>query len=479
MKQNVHHNLSVALTKRKWVGFLTELHTQFWREAEAPRQNIFANVNRSAVQAQFAVRCFYALTLYIALTQLQRWRFFAQLEPLNLVWPVAWLEIAPWPTALFAILLFFVGSAVLALVFSDRRWARGLVFLGVLEFYALFYSFNAVSHRDHLFVLAAFMLVLLSRPPLQGGVAQRKIYLMSFFGVQAMILLVYTMSGFMKLLVSLNALRTGGLTLFHPEALTLHIARSQLNGETLLGPVLLQLPTFGWFLFVLVFFLELFGFHVAFRPSLHRPYGAMMIGMHIGIAAAMGLFFNTHVLTVALFLVASPFVPRTFDFWGTVHDLPMVGPFTTSLRLKLHGRRKLAEPGNAVYIYYDGECGFCDRFVQTLLRHPLPANVKFGTRQGSSFRELQARYPYLATADSVATFTQIGGEERVYVRGEAALGALALTRGPQSFLFFLFMLIPPPFLDWGYRLITALRRHLIADHCTLPTAGQRERFIDL
>jgi hypothetical protein len=121
------------------------LYTQFWREAQAPRDNLFANVERSFIHAQVLVRCFYAAMLYVALTQLQRWQLFEQLSPLNTLWPVSWVLWVPWQTALYSVLGLFVVGAALALIFTERRWARALAFLGCFQFYALYYSLNAIS----------------------------------------------------------------------------------------------------------------------------------------------------------------------------------------------------------------------------------------------------------------------------------------------------------------------------------------------
>ncbi len=109
----------------------------------------------------------------------------------------------------------------------------------------------------------------------------------------------------------------------------------------------------------------------------------------------------------------------------------MIGPFVTALKFKLGGRRRLAESDNTLSVYY-GACRFCDRLVYRMLKGPLPANVFFGTRQSAPFSELQARYPYLETPDSLVLVSHSGAEERIFVRSEAALIALAASSGPQS-----------------------------------------------
>ena len=448
----------------------------FWREAQAPRQNLFANVTESVVKAQTLVRCFYAAMLYVAFTQLQRWEYFESLRALNPIWLVRWVDLLPWEVSLRLILFLFVIGAFAAVIFAEHTWARFLAFLGCIEFYGLYYSFHAISHRDHLFVLAAFMLIFLSRKPDRDASAEAKQdYLLSFFGVQALILLTYTMAGLVKIAISINSALEGNGTIFEPQHLAGVVLAVQADTahETLLGPYLMMFPWLGFLLFLTVIFAEVFAFYVAFRPSLHRPYGFFMAGMHIGIATTLGLFFATHLLTVALFLIASPFVPTTFRFWATVHDLPMIGPFISALRLK-RGRKRLAG-SNTISVFYDQNCSFSCTFVRFMLKQSLPPNILFGGRQNAPFQALKARYSYFETPESLVALVQIGDEERVFVRSEAALLVLSTAKGPQSYAFLLFLLIPPPLLDWGYRLLmlTSPRRTT-----SQPPTGQRERFLD-
>ena len=466
-------------TERKRPGLsavTTWLYFQFWREAQAPRDNLLSNVERSFIQAQVLVRCFYAAMLYISLTQLQRWQLFEQLVPLNTLWPVAWVSLLPWQTALYLVLGLFVTGAATALIFTEQRWARILAFLGCLEFYALYYSFNDISHRDHLFVLVAFMLILLTKASHNQSEEGKRTYLLSFFGVQAIIFLTYMMTGLTKVIISARSFVGGGLTSFHPQTLVGYVANANLDGNnTLLGPLLIQYPELGFLLLTTVVFVELFAFYIAFRPSLHRLYGVFMVGMHIGIATTVGLFFSTHLLTVALFLVASPFVPVNFKFWATLHDIPMIGPFITALRLKLQGHKKLSQDGYALFLY-SGEDHLSNYAVLRMLMQTLPRRVFFGTYDSDAFYKLQRRYPYLATPDSLVTVLQ-DDEQQVFTRSEAVLVALAASSGVQSYAFILFLLVPPPLLDWGYRLVAAPRRAPHTTQHVLLEASRQERLL--
>lgn len=294
----------------------------FWKLAYHGRPSLISQIEQSLPQIPVLVRCFYSAMLYVAMLHLQRWNLYLTLEPYRPLWPVSWISAFSWSTSLTLVLGFFVVGAGLALAFPERRWARVVAFLGCIEFYALFNSMRAaISHNDHVFVLSAFMLVLLTRSvgPESSPAAKRN-YALSFFGVQAMIFLIYSMSGVTKVLLSLKLGLAGQMTVFSEGALTNQIARVQVQQgmDSIFGRWVLRNWIFSdtWLLtllFTTVIILECLGLYVMFRPDLHRWYGLFMVGFHLGVATLMGLFFSTQILTVGIFLVASPFAPAHFS----------------------------------------------------------------------------------------------------------------------------------------------------------------------
>ncbi len=67
----------------------------------------------------------------------------------------------PLRAGVLGILTGYLATTFLGAVFSHRRWARLLAFLGLLEFVALENSFGKINHAHHLWVLTAFLLVFL------------------------------------------------------------------------------------------------------------------------------------------------------------------------------------------------------------------------------------------------------------------------------------------------------------------------------
>jgi hypothetical protein len=54
-------------------------------------------------------------------------------------------------------------------------------------------------------------------------------------------------------------------------------------------------------------FVQTFSLPVAFFPRLHRIWGLTLIGFHFGTGILMDIYFPTHILWLAVFLVCSPF----------------------------------------------------------------------------------------------------------------------------------------------------------------------------
>lgn len=148
--------------------------------------------------------------------------------------------------------------------------------------------------------------------------------------------------------------------------------------------------------------------------------------------------------------------------------------------------RAAAAVRDAPVLLYDGECGFCARSVQFLLRHEGPRHtLRFAPLQGALGAEVRRRHPEIADVDSVVWLEpEREGEERerrVLVRSRAVLRAAAYLGGVWKLLGALGRVVPRPLGDAAYDLV-ARNRFRIAGWsaaCLLPTPEQRERFIEL
>ena len=130
-------------------------------------------------------------------------------------------------------------------------------------------------------------------------------------------------------------------------------------------------------------------------------------------------------------------------------------------------------------LLYDGDCAFCARSVQFLLRHDRRRLVRFAARQGAVGRALEARHPGLAAVDSLLWVEADAGAERVAVRSDAALAAARYLGGGWAALARVGGLVPRPLRDAVYALI-ARNRHRLggAAACVVFSAEERARVLD-
>jgi predicted DCC family thiol-disulfide oxidoreductase YuxK len=141
-----------------------------------------------------------------------------------------------------------------------------------------------------------------------------------------------------------------------------------------------------------------------------------------------------------------------------------------------------ARTGGAILLY-DGNCGFCARSVQLILRYERRRRtLHFASLQGPYGSEVRARQPELNGVDSIIWYDPPGSgrAERVLVRSAAVLEVLSYLGGGWRLLGGLGRVVPSVARDLAYNLVARYRLRLASnDSCVLPTAEQRARFADI
>jgi len=268
------------------------------------------DLERADTTARALTRGFYLLLLLIAVRHLLLWNYYVGLREIQPLWPVGWAAGDEGRAAAIVLVLFVLGSLVAAIV-PHQRAARAAAFLGCFEFAAFVNSFGAIRHVHHLLVLTAFMFVFL--PGNSGARARddedRRAYLRAFRGVQCAAMLTYSMSGVVKLATGLWHLVSGQGGFLSPSAMALHAANSALRFgvEPPLAGLAVRAGAFGLPVYLLVLGLEIGALPAAFRPRLHRLWGALLILMHVGIGLTLNLWFLPSIGVLAVLFLASPF----------------------------------------------------------------------------------------------------------------------------------------------------------------------------
>jgi predicted DCC family thiol-disulfide oxidoreductase YuxK len=127
-------------------------------------------------------------------------------------------------------------------------------------------------------------------------------------------------------------------------------------------------------------------------------------------------------------------------------------------------------------IFYDGQCGLCDRLVQFVLPRDPRGHFRFAALQSQYARNALAAAGMPADDFDTMVLIESG---TVYVRSSAALRVLRRLRWPWP-IFFPFIVVPAFLRDAVYRFIARNRHRWFArpESCGLPKPGWRERFLD-
>ncbi len=131
---------------------------------------------------------------------------------------------------------------------------------------------------------------------------------------------------------------------------------------------------------------------------------------------------------------------------------------------------------------YDGHCGLCDRSVRWLLQRDRNAMLRFAPLQGETAGPILARFAIPADGDfrTMLVVNDPGTpEERLRVRSDGALAALAALGGGWRFVAGIARIVPRFLRDAVYDVVAARRLRWFGrlDACRIPTAAERTRFL--
>ncbi len=130
----------------------------------------------------------------------------------------------------------------------------------------------------------------------------------------------------------------------------------------------------------------------------------------------------------------------------------------------------------AAIVFYDGECAFCQRSVQFILRHERAPLFSFASLQSALASRLLAERggKFSSAPESVVVLC----DEKLFLRADAALQIVRHLRWPWRALNFL-RVFPRPLRDAAYDFLATRRHKIFPDKpaCPLPTEAQRARFL--
>jgi predicted DCC family thiol-disulfide oxidoreductase YuxK len=125
-------------------------------------------------------------------------------------------------------------------------------------------------------------------------------------------------------------------------------------------------------------------------------------------------------------------------------------------------------------VFYDGDCGFCNKSVQFILKHERKKEIYFSALQ-SNFSKLFFENHKFPKAD-LSTFYFWDGE-KLHQKSSGALKLLNSMKFPWSVLKIGYA-IPLKLRDKMYDFIANRRHKLNSGCCLIPHKDERERFLN-
>ncbi|HCN59889.1 MULTISPECIES: thiol-disulfide oxidoreductase DCC family protein [Mammaliicoccus] len=125
-------------------------------------------------------------------------------------------------------------------------------------------------------------------------------------------------------------------------------------------------------------------------------------------------------------------------------------------------------------VYYDGDCGYCNRAVMWLIGHKISSRFQFAQLEGEYGKNLANVRPDLKNIDSIVV---VDGKD-VYIKSDAVIHLLKNIKNYQL-LGWSLKFVPRFIRNAGYDLFAKIRHSLqFKNECKLPTIEERKYFLD-
>jgi len=124
-------------------------------------------------------------------------------------------------------------------------------------------------------------------------------------------------------------------------------------------------------------------------------------------------------------------------------------------------------------VFYDGDCGFCNRSVAFILKKDRTRSIQFAAIQSEFTKNLFSDKGWDQPDLSTFYFYENGN---IFEKSTGALKVAKYLKFPSS-LMTVFWIIPRFIRDAVYDSIAKRRRNLSRDFCVMPSVDEGKRFI--
>jgi len=125
-------------------------------------------------------------------------------------------------------------------------------------------------------------------------------------------------------------------------------------------------------------------------------------------------------------------------------------------------------------VFYDGECGFCNRTIAYVLKKDKTNSILFASIQSEFTKNLFIEKKW--TAPDLSTFYFFDNGQ-LFKKSKAALKVAKYLTFPYSLLQ-VFWIAPQFIRDRVYNIVARNRKKISNGYCFVPTSIEKELFID-
>lgn len=129
-------------------------------------------------------------------------------------------------------------------------------------------------------------------------------------------------------------------------------------------------------------------------------------------------------------------------------------------------------------LFFDGECRYCNRWVQWVVDRDKNRCFRFASIQ-SEFSEKVFRYLNIEIKDfnSIAVLIQTNSGYKILKKSDAVAFIFSVLR-PDALLYKIIKVLPRSFSDVGYNCVAAIRKNIPVTECRLYNEEEKKLFLD-
>ena len=124
-------------------------------------------------------------------------------------------------------------------------------------------------------------------------------------------------------------------------------------------------------------------------------------------------------------------------------------------------------------IFYDGECSFCNYWVNWILKGDKNRLFYFSSLQSEFAHQFSVHFDYKFPPETIVVWEEQAG---FLIKSDAVIFILQNIK-PNSFQLKALKLFPKILRDTGYRLFAYFRKFITINKCEVPSADDKKRFL--